>query len=286
MNASPVVHADGQAGAVAEQQVGDRAQQVGLADAGRPADEERVVGLRGHLGDGQRGGVGEAVAVADDELVEGELGVAERPGVLGRLAGVRRTALSEPGLAARGARRAQHRRVRGRGSSSVRGAEQLDRRRPGRARARRSPGAPCRSVADPAAGAAAGAGDDEALAGELDRAQRARARCGRWARRRRRRARACTRDQMCSSSALTAASIRFSPGESDEDDSRGGPAGPGRATIANAPAGCPAGSPQLAGKIARGCRVLYCKPTRRARRGPSGPSSEARARRRSENIRA
>ncbi len=51
---------------------------MGLADAGGAADEQRVVGLRGHLGDGQGGGVGEAVAVADDELLEGELGVAER----------------------------------------------------------------------------------------------------------------------------------------------------------------------------------------------------------------
>ena len=77
MKASPVVSAHAQAGAVGEQEVGDRAQQVGLADARRAADEERVVGLRGHLGDGQRGGVGEPVAVADHELVEGQLGVAE-----------------------------------------------------------------------------------------------------------------------------------------------------------------------------------------------------------------
>ncbi len=71
--------ADGQAGAVREQQVGDRAEQVGLADAGRTADEQRVVGLRGHLGDGQRRGVRKPVAVADDELLECQLGVAERP---------------------------------------------------------------------------------------------------------------------------------------------------------------------------------------------------------------
>ena len=70
--------ADGQRRVVADEEVGDRAEQVRLADAGRPADEERVVRLRGHLGDGQRGGVGEAVGVADHELVEGQLGVAER----------------------------------------------------------------------------------------------------------------------------------------------------------------------------------------------------------------
>ena len=43
---------------------------MGLAEPGRPADEERVVGQAGQLGDGERGGVGEAVGVADDELVE------------------------------------------------------------------------------------------------------------------------------------------------------------------------------------------------------------------------
>ena len=53
---------------------------MGLADSGRTADEQRVVGLRRHLGDRQRGGVRQTVAVADHELVEGELGVAERPG--------------------------------------------------------------------------------------------------------------------------------------------------------------------------------------------------------------
>ncbi len=78
VNASPVVQRTVRPGLWREQQGGDRAEQVGLADAGRAADEQRVVGLRGHLGDGQRGGVGEAVAVADDELVEGQLGVAER----------------------------------------------------------------------------------------------------------------------------------------------------------------------------------------------------------------
>ena len=53
--------------------VADRVQEVRLADARRAVDEERVVGLAGQLGDRERGGVGEAVAVADDELVEGEL---------------------------------------------------------------------------------------------------------------------------------------------------------------------------------------------------------------------
>ena len=79
VKASPVVHRTVSPGLCDEQQVGDRAQQVRLADAGRAADEQRVVRLGGHLGDGQGSGVGEAVGVADHELVERQLGVAERP---------------------------------------------------------------------------------------------------------------------------------------------------------------------------------------------------------------
>ena len=62
--------AHGRAAAVRGDVVGDRVEQVGLAEAGRPADVQRVVGEAGHLGDGERGGVGEAVGVADDELLE------------------------------------------------------------------------------------------------------------------------------------------------------------------------------------------------------------------------
>jgi hypothetical protein len=43
-----------------------------LPSPGGAADEERVVGEAGQLGDRERRGVGEPVAVADDELVEGE----------------------------------------------------------------------------------------------------------------------------------------------------------------------------------------------------------------------
>ncbi len=86
VKASPVVRADGQRRVVADEQVGDRAEQVGLADAGGPADEQRVVGLRRHLGDGQRSGVGEPVGVADHELVEGQLRVAERSAWAGECA--------------------------------------------------------------------------------------------------------------------------------------------------------------------------------------------------------
>ena len=64
----------------------DRVQQVGLAQAGVAVDEQRVVGLGRRLGDRDGGGVGEPVAGADDEGVEGVLRVEP-----GRLApGVRR----------------------------------------------------------------------------------------------------------------------------------------------------------------------------------------------------
>ena len=53
-------------------------QEVGLAQPGRPVDEQRVVRPRRALGDRQRGGVREAVRRADDELVEGVAGV-QRP---------------------------------------------------------------------------------------------------------------------------------------------------------------------------------------------------------------
>jgi hypothetical protein len=54
-------------------------QQVGLAQAGVAVDEQRVVGLRGSLGDGDRRGVREPVARADDEGLEGVLRV--QPGL-------------------------------------------------------------------------------------------------------------------------------------------------------------------------------------------------------------
>src|SRR6202035_4077095 len=62
---------------VGEQQVGDRAEQVRLADAGRPAYEERVVRLRWHLRDGEGGGVRKPVAVSDHELIERQLRVGQ-----------------------------------------------------------------------------------------------------------------------------------------------------------------------------------------------------------------
>jgi hypothetical protein len=74
VNDSPVV----QRTVVGLQHRRDRAQQMRLADAGRAADEQRVVCVRGQLGDGQRRGVGEPVAVADHELPERELWVGGR----------------------------------------------------------------------------------------------------------------------------------------------------------------------------------------------------------------
>ena len=63
--------ADGRCGLEGRDVVRDRVQQVGLPESWRRVQEQRVVGLTGRLGDGQRGGVRQAVAVADDELVEG-----------------------------------------------------------------------------------------------------------------------------------------------------------------------------------------------------------------------
>src|SRR5215831_11516371 len=65
--------------------VPDGVQQVGLAQAGVAVDEQRVIRLRGRLGDRHRGGVREAVARADDERLEGVLGV--EPGLGGRRPG-------------------------------------------------------------------------------------------------------------------------------------------------------------------------------------------------------
>ena len=55
--------------------VADGVHQVRLAESDAAVDEERVVGLRGDLGDGAGGGVGELVRGADDEALEGVLGV-------------------------------------------------------------------------------------------------------------------------------------------------------------------------------------------------------------------
>ncbi len=64
-----------QPAAVGAHVVADRVQQVGFPQARRAVEKERVVGLAGQLGDCECRGVGEAVGVADDELVEGELRV-------------------------------------------------------------------------------------------------------------------------------------------------------------------------------------------------------------------
>ena len=109
--------ADAERRVVGQQQVRDRAQQVGLADARRTADEQGVVGLGGHLGDGERRGVREPVGVADDELVEGQLGVAQRAD---RRAGSRRSGPSRVGGGGRRrAPRARAPRARSAGVSST-----------------------------------------------------------------------------------------------------------------------------------------------------------------------
>ena len=67
--------ADGEPTAVGLNVVPDRVQEVGFTDAGRAIDEQRVVGLPGQLGDGERGRMREPVRIADDELPEGVLRV-------------------------------------------------------------------------------------------------------------------------------------------------------------------------------------------------------------------
>src|SRR5205814_10488172 len=62
--------ADGEAGAVAQDVVADRVEERGLADAGRPVDEEGVVRLAGRLRHREGGRMGEAVGVADHEGLE------------------------------------------------------------------------------------------------------------------------------------------------------------------------------------------------------------------------
>ncbi len=60
--------------------VADGVHQVGLAHAHAAVEEERIVGLGGALGHGQRGGAGKLVAVADDEGIEGVARVELRRG--------------------------------------------------------------------------------------------------------------------------------------------------------------------------------------------------------------
>jgi hypothetical protein len=57
-------------GVVAENAVPDGMHEVGLAQAGVAVNEQRVKGLRGRLGHGERRRVGELVVGADDEVLE------------------------------------------------------------------------------------------------------------------------------------------------------------------------------------------------------------------------
>ena len=82
--------------------VADGVEQVGLAESRRRVEEQGVVRLAGQFGHRQRGRVGQAVAVADDELLEA---VARVEGVLddhwGRLGSPARR-LGSPGRGGRG----------------------------------------------------------------------------------------------------------------------------------------------------------------------------------------
>ena len=80
--ARDVAHPD--AGEQVDRVIADRVQQVGLAEARVAVDEQRVVGLGGGLGDGDRRRVREPVGLADDEVVEGVLRVQARVAARGR----------------------------------------------------------------------------------------------------------------------------------------------------------------------------------------------------------
>ena len=69
--------------------VRDRVQEMRLPESGWSVQEQRVIGLTGRLGDGERGRVRQAVPVADHELVEGVTGVevAQRGSPLSRPCG-------------------------------------------------------------------------------------------------------------------------------------------------------------------------------------------------------
>ena len=79
--------------------VPDRVQEVGLAQSGRAVDEERVVGAGRGLGDRERGGVGEAVRRADDEVLERVAGVQRGPARRGGIGRGRRRGRWRAGVA-------------------------------------------------------------------------------------------------------------------------------------------------------------------------------------------
>ena len=67
-----------------EDALADRLEQVRLAQADAAVDEQRVVGLAGLLGDGDAGGVRQAVAGAGDEVFEDVVGVERQRLILRR----------------------------------------------------------------------------------------------------------------------------------------------------------------------------------------------------------
>ena len=158
-------------GVVGQHEPRYRAEQVGLSDSRRAADEQRVVGLCGHLRDGERRGVREAVAVADDELLEGQLGVAQRAGA------------ASPGRSSTADRRSRSPTRRREALDSPARTSSTTTFGPSTARAlsRRTP--PKRSRIH-AVGVRGGL-DQQTLLRERARRAAARARSGRWAPRRR-----------------------------------------------------------------------------------------------------
>ena len=69
---------------VADDVLADGVEQMRLAQADAAVKEERIVGFAGRLGDGQRGGIGKIVVVADDERFKGVFGIEMQFAAAGR----------------------------------------------------------------------------------------------------------------------------------------------------------------------------------------------------------
>ncbi len=79
--------ADAERRRIGSQIVGDRTEQVSLAEPWGSVEKERVIGLRGRLGDGEGRSVGQPVALSDHETVECVIGVELDRRVVARIPG-------------------------------------------------------------------------------------------------------------------------------------------------------------------------------------------------------
>ena len=132
--------ADGEAGVVGEQQARDRAEQVRLADAGRAADEQRVVGLAGSSATVSAAACASRLESPITNWSNVSLGLPSGPGSAGWVVRVRSRRFSG---GARGARRAPGAR---RAVGACAAADELDEQVRGDDRGDARPGAPGRSA--------------------------------------------------------------------------------------------------------------------------------------------